>query len=347
MKPGGFPERIWRGRFSRILFLAGALLLLGTITRRGPPLPPPGPGDGMIEVARVGLDPGDPARRTLGSLRFLEGWSLASADDRFGGISALHVEGGEVVAISDVGVLMRFPVPGARARLPVRFDPLLEGPGPRTRKSNRDSEAMVVAGDRLWVLFERYNMVWRYDRNSLRAQSAARPAALRPWGGNRGAESLAALADGRFLILVEGADDGAPFSDAALVAGDPSVPGTAAARLRYRRPPGYRATDAAPLPDGRVLVVNRRFRLLEGVSARLVVVDPAGLGEGATLEGREIARLEAPLNVDNMEALSVTQEDGRTIVWIASDDNFSPLQRTLLLKFELTAQPSPRSPGSR
>ncbi len=335
MKLGGFPERIWRGRLSRILFLIGALALLATITGPGPRPPPPGPGEAVIAVSRVPLDPADPRRRRAGSLRFLDGWSLTSADARFGGLSGLHVEAGTATAVSDVGVVMRFPLPGARARLPVRFDPLVEGPGPRTSKANRDSEALAVAGDRLWVLFERYNMVWRYDRQSLRARSAARPAGLRRWGGNRGAEALVALADGRFLILLEGQDDDRPFSEAVLVAGDPAVPGAPAARLRYRRPPGHRATDAARLPDGRILVVNRRFRLLEGMSARLVVLDPAGMREGATLEGREIARFEPPLTVDNMEALSVTREGGRTIVWIASDDNFSPLQRTLLLKFEL------------
>ena len=342
MKPGGFPERDWLARLWRALFLAGALLLLATMTPPGPRPPPPGPGEGTIMVARVPLDPGDPGRRRVGALRFLEGWSLTSADERFGGLSGLHVEAGAVTAISDIGVVMRFPVPGARDRLPVRFDPLVEGPGPRTRKSNRDSEAMAIDGGRLWVLFERTNMVWRYDLDSLRARSAARPAGLSRRGGNRGVEGLAALADGRFLIFLEGSDDGSPFSGAVLVAGDPSVPGVAAARLRYRRPPGYRATDAAALPDGRVLVVNRRFRLFEGISARLVVLDPAGIGDGGTLAGREIARLEAPLTVDNMEAVSVTRENGRTIVWLASDDNFSPLQRTLLLKFELMEQPSPR-----
>jgi hypothetical protein len=35
-----------------------------------------------------------------------------------------------------------------------------------------------------------------------------------------------------------------------------------------------------------------------------------------------------------MEGLAVTQEAGRTILWIASDDNLLALQRTLLLKFE-------------
>jgi hypothetical protein len=35
-----------------------------------------------------------------------------------------------------------------------------------------------------------------------------------------------------------------------------------------------------------------------------------------------------------MEALAVVEEQGRVIVWVASDDNLLPLQRTLLLKFE-------------
>lgn len=332
MKQGGFPERIWRNRWARIAFLILALVVLATIVRQPPPPPPDGPGVGIVRIEPVALVADDSGRRRAGSLAFLAGWSLSSDDRRFGGISGMHVEDGEVVAISDVGMLLRFPVPGGRDRALVRFDPLAEGPGPRTRKSNRDTEGLLVRGGRIWAAFERHNMIWRYDLSSLRAESAARPEAMRRWTGNRGPEALLRLADGRFLVFAEGRDDGAMFSDAVLFGGDPSVPGTPAARLRYRRPAGFRATDAALLPGGRILILNRRFRLLEGWSARLAV---AGIGEGEVIEGREIAALASPLAVDNMEALSVTIEDGRTIVWIASDDNFSPLQRTLLLKFEL------------
>jgi hypothetical protein len=38
-----------------------------------------------------------------------------------------------------------------------------------------------------------------------------------------------------------------------------------------------------------------------------------------------------------MEALAVHREGSRTILTIMSDDNFSSLQRTLLLEFELAA----------
>jgi len=332
MKQGGFPERIWRSRLGRALVLVAILVLLATIRRQDPPPPPPAAGAGTIVATPIAFDPADPARRRAGALVFLAGWTLVSADDRFGGISAMHVENGAVTAISDVGVMIRFPVPGARRRLPVRFDPFVEGPGRRTRKSNRDTEGLLVDGDRLWVTFERHNMVWRYDRASLRALSSARPPPMRRWRGNSGPEALVRLADGRFLVLAEGRDDGGTLSDAALFAGDPSLQGTPVRALAYRRPAGFRATDAALLPDGRILILNRRFSLFGGWAARLVIVEP---DFGQTIVGRVVAMLEAPLAVDNMEALSVTREGGRTIVWLASDDNFSPMQQTLLLRFEL------------
>jgi hypothetical protein len=135
--------------------------------------------------------------------------------------------------------------------------------------------------------------------------------------------------------LCEGVNDGAPESDAALFEGDPADPRTVASALRYRRVPGHRVTDAAVLPDGRLLLLNRQFGWFGGLSAVLTVADARGLRAGGIIEGRELARLAPPLTVDNMEALSVTVENGRTIVWIASDDNLFALQRTLLLKFEL------------
>jgi hypothetical protein len=60
------------------------------------------------------------------------------------------------------------------------------------------------------------------------------------------------------------------------------------------------------------------------------------LAAGGTIEGQEVATLEAPLAVDNMEGVSVTQEGDRIIVWLLSDDDYMRLFRhTLLLKFEL------------
>lgn len=283
----------------------------------------------------VALDPGDPGRRRVGDLAFLAGWSLASDDRRFGGISSMQVADGGVTALSDAGILLRFALPAGAAAARVRLDPLPLGPGPATRKSNRDTEAMLIRGESIWVGFEKHNMVWRYRRSDLRFMAAAQPPAMRRWRANSGPEAIARLADGRFLVFAEGRRDGPALSDLLLFDGDPAVAGTRTTLLRYRRPPGFRVTDAALLPDGRLFLLNRRVTWLGGLSAILTVADLGNLAPGATIEGREVAALRPPLTVDNMEALSVTVENGRTIVWIASDDNFNPLQRTLLLKFLL------------
>jgi hypothetical protein len=285
----------------------------------------------MLSVSAIRLDGADPGRRRVGGLIFVGGWALASEDRRFGGLSAIHVEHGQVIALSDTGVLTRFAAPVRAGRLIVHFAPLVAGPGSRNYKRNRDTEGLVVRGGRLWVGFERHNMIWRYDRATLRPQSAARPKPMRRWGGNSGPEALVRLADGRFLVFAEGRGDGRPYSAALLFAGDPSVPGTPVRTLRYRRLPGFRVTDAALLPDGRILTLNRRVSLFGGFAARLALARI----DGGTIETRTLAALESPLTADNMEALAVTREGARTIIWIASDDNFSPLQRTLLMKFEL------------
>jgi hypothetical protein len=234
-----------------------------------------------------------------------------------------------VLAFSDAGWMIRFPLPAARSPMKARIGPLPEGPGSARRKSERDIESVWTDGQSAWLGFERLNEVWRFARPGWKAVAHAAPEAMRHWPSNRGAEAMVRLADGRFLIFSEGRGRGGP---ALLFDGDPSFPGTRARALRYRPPAGYRATDAAVLPDGRLLVLNRRVAVLEGLTAKLVLLRA---GAGVLSAAGEVADLRPPLTVDNMEALSVTREGDRTIVWIASDDNYNPLQRTLLLKFTL------------
>lgn len=336
MNLGGFPEQLWRSRTRRSAFLLLALIALATHVPAPPDPPPPGPEATMLRFAAVPLDESDPRHDRVGSLRYLGGWMLGSQSARFGGISALHVENGEVIGLSDTGMLYRFAVPSAAdGREPIRMLPLIDGPGNRARKSNRDTESLIVDGPAMWIGFEHHNAVWRYRSADLRAVSSAQPAPMHEWRGNAGPEAMTRLADGRFLVFGEGLSDNRPFSDLVLFDGDPADPRTPAALLRYRRVPGYRVSDATTLPDGRLLILNRRFEWLEGFSLAITIADPRGLRAGATLERREIARLQPPLTVDNMEGVSATVENGRTIVWLVSDDNFFPLQRTLLLKFAL------------
>lgn len=316
----------------RILFLLAALVLLATfaplsLQRRDPP-----PAVSLVHLAPVALDEDSPDAGRLGRLTFLGGWALTSNDPRFGGISALHVEAGEVLALSDAGWRIRFPLRNGRRTVRADIAMMEAGPGPAEEKENRDSESLVAAGRALWVGYEQANAVWRYDRTDFAVLGSAAPAAMARWNGNRGAEAMVRLADGRFLVFSEGKGGD---SEALLFAGDPSVPGTPALRLRYRPPAGFRITDAALLTDGRLALLHRRVGLFEGFTARVTVARLPALVDGAVIEGVEAAAFEGAITRDNFEALSVSREGGRTILWLASDDNYNKLQRTLLLKFAL------------
>lgn len=328
-------RRFNRRKSGRIAVALGLGFMLGTWVR--PPdanapervLPP----TAQVLAEAVPLDSTEPGRRRVGGLTYLEGYRLSSRDIRFGGISAMHIEGGRVVALSDAGTVFRFALPRQAGALPVAIERLPRGPGTGRRKSDRDAESLVVHGGSAWIGFEGRNSIWRYRLADWRFQSAAAPDAMRDWPSNGGSEAMVRLADGRFLVFAEGNGD-APTSPALLFPGDPAAPGVKPVALRYRPPPEYRITDAAQLPDGRLLFLNRRATLMDGFSAILTVTDGPPRLDGTVIEGRVLAALAAPLTVDNMEALSVGRERARTVIWIASDDNLDPLlQETLLLKF--------------
>ena len=319
----------------RMLFPLAALLLLATFAPARLVKPMPFVPQASIGFTRLALDQENPQRTRIGRLVYLGGWEMRSDNPRFGGISALHVADGQAIGLSDSGWLIRFPLPGRKPRVEGRIAALADGPGTPEIKRDRDSESMVIFGNRAWIGFERQNAVWRYAVGNWRSDTHTKPRGMAHWPNNSGPEAIIRLADGRFLVFSEDARRAGGTTDVLLFNGDPAVPGTRAASLGYRAPAGYAVTDGAQLPDGRLLLLNRRFTIWEGVSAKLVVADAPGDDPPAVIAGKEIADLRSPINVDNMEGLSITQEGGRTIVWIASDDNFNPMQRSLLLKFAL------------
>jgi hypothetical protein len=303
----------------------------------GAPAPEQIPPGGWPIVARpVPLDPDHPDRDRVGALRWLGGWVLTSRDPSFGGISAMTVRNGRFLAIADTGGVFRFGLRDGTV-IGSRIGVLPAGPGAGTGKLDRDAESLTVdpATGAVWIGFEQHNAVWRYDASVDRAQAHDEPPAMEAWPANGGPEAMVRLGDGRFVVLGEEAPGPQGSTEGLLFGSDPAVRGSDPTHFGYRAPAGYVATDMTALPDGRVLVINRHYTPVDGVSAVLTVIDPEAIRPGAVLIGRELARLAPPLTVDNMEALAVTREGGRTIVWIASDDNFNPLQRTLLLKFAM------------
>jgi hypothetical protein len=232
-------------------------------------------------------------------------------------------------------MLLRFAPPQAGGGAgSVVIHPLRQGPGNLAQKVNRDSEALALANGQLWIGYENSNEVWRYAAGDFGAAAKAAPPSTRKWQLNRGVEAMLRFPDGRFLLISEDEDDQG-ISAAMLFLGDPADPRTRALPLRIDPPPGQRVTDAAMLPDGRLLFLTRGIGVWSGWTARLLVGRlPRKAGE--LIPVQEVAAFESPITRDNMEGLAVAEENGRVIVWIASDDNLLSLQRTLLLKFEWT-----------
>lgn len=298
----------------------------------------------QITAERVPLHPGDRAVRRVGALTFLGGVALSSPDPAFGGFSALLVDGDRFSLLGDGGNLLRFRMSGDWRPSRARLDPLPSGPGTGWRKADRDSESAAVdpLTGRAWVGFERHNQIWRYSPGFARAERFARPAAMAGWPENGGPECMTRLRDGSFVVISEQArhrfkrkPKGWRLRAGLIFRGDPTMPGVAAEPFGYRTSLGFSPVAMAELPDGRLLILERGFEPPYRWKTRLVLAPRESLRAGGVVQGRMVAELAPPLLSDNFEALAVTREGGATIVWLASDDNQSILQRSLLLKFRL------------
>lgn len=334
----------------RILLSASALVWMGGSAAYSawPPI-----YDGpMQEVAvtsvAVPLDGDDPARQSLGKLQWRGGIEIRSKDGRFGGLSDMLWEPAcnRLLAVSDTGLWIVLEPEEKDGRLiGIRHawvTPIIGADG-KAAAEKKDADAEGMARDSegaTYVWFEQQHRAQIYPE-----ASACRPESLRAgprhtlhipemqdWPKNGGAEAVSG--DGkRMLIFSEKAqrDDGGNVG----LAFDPLGPsGKPLLSFSYWPPDGYSPTAVARVSNGNFLVLHRRASMMQGLTAILSEVT-VGDPPGETVRGKEIARFEPPVTVDNMEALALREEAGRKAIYIASDDNFLPIQRTLLLKFAI------------
>ncbi len=299
-----------------------------------------GPGLMAVEVTAspVPLDSSDPARDRVGRLRYLGGLALSSRDARFGGLSGLRWTGGGLLAVTDGGNWVAFDVAEAGDRLTglnaTRIG-LIRGPQrePLKGKAHADAEGLEADETGLSVAFERDHRIWHYRNPNDAAWAEPFPdeAWLKQLPANSGIEAMARWGrDWQFFAAEATLANGRQDAVFAALHGMTRT----FAHVSVPVPEGFRPTDAQALDAAHILLLSRRRGPIsgDGASVQIIPLDPGRLTLGRP---EEVARLEAPLAVDNMEGLTVRREGSRTFVYLVSDDNFSPLQRTLLLKFEL------------
>lgn len=298
-----------------------------------------------IAVHPVILEPGHPPRTRLGALEFVGGLRFSSRDPAFGGYSAMAIAGDRFTLLSDGGLIFGFEMDGALRPRNFRFGQLPGGPGTGWAKLDRDSESLTIdpVSRRAWVGFERFNQIWRYSADLSRVEAYAAPTGMETWSKASGPEAMVRLRSGRFVVLAESPRPlpGEP-PRALMFDRDPTQHGARGFGFTYVPAEGYRPVDVAELPDGRLLVLERRFALRSGFTAKLALVDARTIRPGARVSGRVIATFAAPVVHDNFEGLAITREGRDTMVWIVSDDNQGWFQQTLLLKFRLIDVPKTR-----
>lgn len=308
-----------------------------------------------VEVnARVipNFEPRDRTRTRFGSLEYRSGLVLTSPYRGFGGLSGLRLDakGERFLAVSDQGGWFTGRIRYANGKMSglddVEAAPLLGAEGrPITEKRLWwDSESIARDGNLVYVGLERVNQILRYDfaKGGTRARGEVVPVppGVRKLPSNKGLEALVVVPKekdkgnlplaGTLIAFSERGLD-ADGNLTAFLIGGPS-PG----QFSVRRTEKYDISDAVLLASGELLILERKFSWFTGVNIRIRSIPLKSIASGALVDGPALFAADLGHEIDNMEGIDahVTAE-GETVLTLVSDDNFSMLQRTLLLQFTL------------
>ena len=355
------PSHLCRRRFLKSTAAGFSLAALPGIVRAQlaaePPPKSPGP-DGVSAAAPVPIevnarpiasfDPRDSSHVRFGSLQYRSGLVLTSAFPGFGGLSGLRLDrrGERFISFSDKGTWFtgRIVYRGRdmTGLAEVEAAPMLGADGrPITARGWFDSESIALDGSFVYIGLERVNQVLRFDFSKGFTRSTGEvvpmPPAVKTLPFNKGLEALVMVPRGlplagTLIALSERGLDASGNLIAFLVGGP--TPG----QFSVRRTDKFDISDATLLPEGELLVLERKFSLLAGVGIRIRRIPLAAVAPGAVVDGPVIFAADLGEEIDNMEGIDcfVTPE-GDTVLTMVSDDNFSLIQRTLLLQFTLLA----------
>ena len=329
------------------LGLALAITLLTPAFAENLPRTPESPTQIEIRAKPItAFSPREPDRVRFGALTFRGGLDLTSSYAEFGGISAIRVEadGSGFLAVSDKGRWLRGRIvyEGERPTgiADAEMAPVLGPDGrPLAARGWFDTESLAIDGGTAWLGIERVNRIVRLDYGKHGLAAHAQPIAMPPGVDklpyNQGLECLVFAAEGLPLggTLIGVSERGldADGNLKSWLIGGPS-PG----EFSVKRIGDFDVSDCAVTPRGDLLLLERSFSRWRGVGLRIRRVPLNDVKPGATIDGPVLIEADMSYQIDNMEGLSVHRAaDGSLVLTLISDDNFSLLQRTLLLQFTL------------
>lgn len=310
----------------------------------------------------AGFDRVDRGKTRFGELEWRGGLVLSAPLAAFGGWSGLVVDsdGKTFVAVSDAGAWMTGSLETEKGRLSgvadVRLGPLTALGGKSLRGGRyRDAEAVALMSGNLkngtlLISFEQKNRIgkFRISKEGLSppADYLKMPPEFAKKRGTDGIEAVTMVRTGPLKGQV------IAFSEAMRTKGGDRLgwiwSGKEPRSLTLTDQGDFNVTDVAGLPDGDLVVLERRFRWTEGLKIRLRRLAAREVKPGAVLVGETLMEADLGQEIDNLEGLGVhTGAEGETILTLISDDNFSRLlQRTLILQFALASTIRERTAGT-
>lgn len=300
----------------------------------------------LIPHFQVGVDDRD----RFGALRYVGGIEYSSPNEALGGISGIRVlEGGQrFLAVSDkggwfTGHISRGEAGNITGIQNAKIAPLRNKKGKIiTSKKKGDAEGIEIVGDQVFVSFERKHRVRNYqlDLDNLDATARSFRSSMKNIGlpNNKGLEAITVLEvrdvnrplKARMAIFSENSLDDSE-----------NIRGFVSKKRKWkefavRKIGEFKITDATLVPSGDILILERQFSISSGPRVRIRRLDASKIVPGALVDGEILFEAGLDFEIDNLEGMSAWVNDqGQTILTIVSDNNFSFLQRSLMLEFEL------------
>ncbi len=304
-----------------------------------------------IEVTATPIRSFDGGNGTrFGKLDWRGGLTLTSGSSFFGGFSGLLVldNGRSLVTVSDAGFWLTAGIDYADGKLSgveaAKVGQIRALKGKRLeRRRDRDAESLGLVSEaagaaKLLIGFENNARVGRFELGpeGLSPPSAYLdlPKAMQALRGNTGIESIALIGAGplagSYVSFAERKSDETGKRIGWVFSGKESR------TIRLEPIGNFDVSDIAAMPDGGLLVLERRFRWSEGISIRIRRLSSKALRADQPMLGEILFEAGSGTALDNMEGMAVHRsQSGETIVTLISDDNFSFFQSTVLLQFAL------------
>jgi len=295
------------------------------------------------------FDNRDSSRVRFGALEFRGGLALTSKYQPFGGISAIRVEpdGSHFLSVTDRGSWLRGRIvyeDGKPAGIAdAEMAPILGPDGrPLAARGWFDAESIAEVDGTLYVGIERVEKIVRFDyrRDGVlaRGEPIRVPDDFKTFTFNKSLECLTAPPKGsplagQLIAVTEHSLD-AQGNHRSYV-----LDGNRVTRFSVQRSDNFDVSDCTILPPADLLLLERSFSPLRSIGMRIRRIPLASIKPDALIDGKVLIVADLGYQIDNMEGIAVHRNAaGETILTLVSDDNFSFIQRNLLLQFALVGE---------